>query len=63
MLFLEDVVKKYVEFMGGVDEVVKKVCVFYEVGEYCWVVEVVKYVVFVDGENGEVRVFFVDVLE
>ncbi|EIS4902263.1 MBL fold metallo-hydrolase [Listeria innocua] len=59
----EDVAKKYVEFMGGIDEVLKKARVSYEAGEYRWVAEVVKHAVFSDGENGEARALLADALE
>ncbi|MBC1893548.1 MBL fold metallo-hydrolase [Listeria seeligeri] len=59
----EEVAKKYVEFMGGVDEVLKKARLSYEVGEYRWVAEVVKHAVFADDKSEEARGLLADALE
>ena len=46
---------KYVEFMGGADEVIRKARESFEAGEYRWVAEVMNHVVFADPENQEAR--------
>ena len=55
--------KKYVEFMGGVDEVLRKARAAFEKGEYRWVAEVVNHVVFADPENQAARALQADTLE
>lgn len=62
-LLFEEVVKKFVEYMGGVDVIFQKVKVDFDQGNYCWVVQVVSKVVFVDLNNQNVCNFEVDVLE
>jgi alkyl sulfatase BDS1-like metallo-beta-lactamase superfamily hydrolase len=42
----EDAAKKYVEFMGGPEETLRKARLAFERGEYRWVAEVVNHVVF-----------------
>ena len=46
---------KYVEFMGGADEVIRKARESFEAGEYRWVAEVMNHVVFADPGNQEAR--------
>ncbi|MFQ2412207.1 alkyl/aryl-sulfatase [Aeromonas caviae] len=55
--------KKYVEFMGGADEVLKKAKASYDKGEYRWVAQVVKHVVFADPSNKAARELEADALE
>ncbi|MNO60322.1 SCP-2 sterol transfer family protein [compost metagenome] len=55
--------KKYVEFMGGADEVLKKAKASYDKGEYRWVAQVVKHVVFADPNNKAARELEADALE
>lgn len=55
--------KKYVEFMGGADEVLKKAKASYDQGEYRWVAQVVKHVVFADPNNKAARELEADALE
>lgn len=55
--------KKYVEFMGGADAVLKKAKSSYDKGEYRWVAQVVKNVVFADPNNGEAKGLEADALE
>lgn len=55
--------KKYVEFMGGADEVLKKAKASYDKGEYRWVAQVVKHVVFADPNNKAARDLEADALE
>ena len=55
--------KKYVEYMGGADAVLKKAKEAYDKGEYRWVAEVVNHVVFADPDNQAARKLQADVLE
>ena len=54
---------RYVEFMGGADEVIRKARGSFEAGEYRWVAEVMNHVVFADPENQEARELTADALE
>jgi len=54
---------KYVEFMGGADEVIRKARDSFEQGEYRWVAEVLNHVVFADPGNTEARELEADALE
>lgn len=55
--------KKYVEFMGGADAVLKKARQAYDKGEYRWVAQVVHHVVFADPNNKTARNLEADALE
>jgi alkyl sulfatase BDS1-like metallo-beta-lactamase superfamily hydrolase len=55
--------KRYVEFMGGEDEVLKKAKKYYDKGDYRWVAEVVNHVVFADPDNRAARNLQADALE
>jgi alkyl sulfatase BDS1-like metallo-beta-lactamase superfamily hydrolase len=55
--------KKYVEFMGGGDEVLKKAKAAYDKGEYRWVAQVVHHVVFADPNNQAAKLLEADALE
>jgi alkyl sulfatase BDS1-like metallo-beta-lactamase superfamily hydrolase len=55
--------KKYVEFMGGVDQALAKAKASFEKGEYRWVAQVVNHVVFADPENRAARRLQADALE
>jgi alkyl sulfatase BDS1-like metallo-beta-lactamase superfamily hydrolase len=55
--------KKYVEFMGGSAEVMKKARKAYEKGEYRWVAQVINHVVFAEPHNQEARNLEADALE
>jgi alkyl sulfatase BDS1-like metallo-beta-lactamase superfamily hydrolase len=55
--------KKYVEFMGGADAVLKKAKQSYDKGEYRWVAQVVHHVVFADPNNKAARNLEADALE
>jgi alkyl sulfatase BDS1-like metallo-beta-lactamase superfamily hydrolase len=55
--------KRYVEFMGGEDEVLKKAKKYYDKGDYRWVAEVVNHVVFADPDNQAARNLQADALE
>jgi len=55
--------KKYVEFMGGADNVIKQAKKTYANGEYRWTAEVLNYVVFADANNKEAKDLLADTLE
>ena len=55
--------KKYVEFIGGAEETLRKARVAYEGGEYRWVAEVVNHVVFAFPENRAARELQAEALE
>jgi len=55
--------KKYVEFMGGADKVIKNARKSYKKGEYRWVAQVMNHVVFADPNNQEARNLEADALE
>jgi alkyl sulfatase BDS1-like metallo-beta-lactamase superfamily hydrolase len=59
----EDAAKKYVKMMGGADLVVEKAAVAFADGEYRWVAEVVKHVVFADPEHKAARELLADAFE
>ncbi len=54
---------KYVEFMGGADNVLKQAKKAYVDGDYRWVATVVNHVVFSDPENIQARLLQADALE
>jgi len=58
-----DASKRYVEFMGGADEVLKKARAYYDKGDYRWVAQVVNHVVFADPANQAARALQADALE
>lgn len=55
--------KRYVEYMGGADETLKKAQQAFEKADYRWVAEVVNHVVFADPENRAARKLQADALE
>ena len=55
--------KKYVEFMGGADELLRKAHAAYDNSEYRWVAEVVNHLVFADPDNAEARALQASALE
>ena len=55
--------KKYVEFMGGATAVLAKARRSYEQGDYRWVAEVVKHVVFSEPHDREARHLLADAYE
>ena len=59
----EEAAKKYVEMMGGADSVLKGAAKAYADGEYRWVAEVVKHVVFADPKHAAAREMLADALE
>ena len=55
--------KKYVAYMGGAEEVLRKAREAFDNGEYRWVAEVVNHVVFADPHNQAARVLQADAFE
>jgi alkyl sulfatase BDS1-like metallo-beta-lactamase superfamily hydrolase len=55
--------KKYVEYMGGIDAVIKLAKASYDKGEYRWVAEVMKHAVFADPSNKQARELQADAFE
>jgi len=58
-----DASKKYVEYMGGPEEVLAKARQSFENGEYRWVAQVMNHVVFAYPDNAEARNLEADALE
>lgn len=58
-----DAGKRYVEFMGGADAVIEKAKASYDRGEYRWVAQVMRHVVFADPKNQAARNLEADALE
>lgn len=59
----EEVAPRYVEFMGGADEVLRKAAISLGQGDYRWVAEVVKHVVFAEPHNRAARELLADAME
>jgi len=55
--------KKYVEYMGGEAAVITRARADYDKGEYRWVAEAVKQVVFANPDNREAKLLLADALE
>ncbi|MFM0649625.1 alkyl sulfatase dimerization domain-containing protein [Paraburkholderia bryophila] len=55
--------KRYVEFMGGADAVLRKAQPYFDKGEYRWVAEVVNHVVFADPQNVTAKHMLADAYE
>ncbi|HML50086.1 MAG TPA: alkyl sulfatase dimerization domain-containing protein [Propionicimonas sp.] len=55
--------RRYVEYMGGADEVVAKAAQSFEDGDYRWVAEVLGHVVFADPDHAAARELLADTLE
>jgi len=62
-LMQEDAAKKYVEYMGGAEAILRLAQADYDKGEYAWVAEVLNRVVFADPQNMEARALLADALE
>lgn len=58
-----DAAKRYVEYMGGAEAVLKRARRDFEKGEYRWVAQVVDHVVFANPANREARELEADALE
>ncbi|HEU5379792.1 MAG TPA: alkyl sulfatase dimerization domain-containing protein [Ktedonobacteraceae bacterium] len=59
----EDAARKYVEFMGGTAAILTKAQASFEQGEYRWVAQVMKHVVFAEPHNEQARYLLADALE
>jgi alkyl sulfatase BDS1-like metallo-beta-lactamase superfamily hydrolase len=59
----EAAAKKYVEYMGGASALLKKAKADFDRGEYRWVAEAVKHVVFADPSNQEAKDLLADTYE
>jgi alkyl sulfatase BDS1-like metallo-beta-lactamase superfamily hydrolase len=55
--------QRYVEYMGGAAEVVRKAREAFDAGDYRWVAQVVNHVVFAEPENLDARALQADALE
>lgn len=55
--------KKYVEYMGGSAAILKKAQTDFDKGEYRWVAEALKQVIFADPDNSEAKNLLADTLE
>ncbi|WFD09172.1 alkyl/aryl-sulfatase [Tepidibacter hydrothermalis] len=62
-LFPEESAKKYVEYMGGEDSVLEKAKKSFEYGEYQWVAEVTKQVIYANPNNRDAKLLCADALE
>lgn len=62
-LLPEESASKYVEFMGGEDAVLEKAKKSYQDGEYQWVAEVTKQVIYYNPNNQEAKLLCADALE
>lgn len=59
----EEAAKKFVEYMGGADNILKKAKTDFDQGNYRWVAQVVSKVVFADPQNKAARELEADALE
>jgi alkyl sulfatase BDS1-like metallo-beta-lactamase superfamily hydrolase len=59
----EPAAKKYVEYMGGADAVLARARADFDKGEYRWVAEATKQVVFADPTNSAAKALLADSLE
>jgi alkyl sulfatase BDS1-like metallo-beta-lactamase superfamily hydrolase len=59
----EEAAKKYVEYMGGADAIIGKAKADFDKGEYRWVAEALKQVVFADPDNKEGKELLADAYE
>lgn len=55
--------QKYIEYMGGVENVIKQAIQDYEKGEYRWVAQVMKHVVMIEPYNLEAKNLLADTFE
>lgn len=62
-LLPEDSAKKYVEYMGGSDEILKRASADYDKGEFQWVAEVTKQIIFSEPDNKQAKLLCADALE
>lgn len=59
----EEAARKYVDYMGGADAVLERAASDLEKGEYRWVAETVKHVVFAQPDNRRARALLADAFE
>ncbi len=59
----EEAATRYVDFMGGAAAVLERAAASFDNGEYRWVAEVVRHVVFDDPENEAARFLLADAME
>lgn len=59
----EEAAKKFVDYMGGADAILKKAKEDYDQGNYRWVAQVVSKIVFADPNNQQARNLEADALE
>ncbi|MBW5393279.1 alkyl/aryl-sulfatase [Brachyspira pilosicoli] len=59
----EEAAKRYVEFMGGEDNILKMAKKYYDNGDYRWVVEVLNHVIFANPNNTKARRLSADAME
>ncbi|WIH80374.1 alkyl/aryl-sulfatase [Brachyspira pilosicoli] len=59
----EEAAKRYVEFMGGEDNILKMAKKYYNNGDYRWVVEVLNHVIFANPNNTKARRLSADAME
>ncbi|AOV06384.1 alkyl/aryl-sulfatase [Sporosarcina ureilytica] len=62
-LLPEESAKKYVEYMGGASQILKKARQSFAAGEYQWVAEVTKHVIYAEPKNSEAKLLCADALE
>lgn len=62
-LFPEESARKYVEYMGGETNVLRKAARSFEAGDYQWVAEVTKQVIYANPENERAKLLCADALE
>lgn len=62
-LLPEDSAKKYVEYMGGANRILEKARKSFVDGEYQWVAEVTKHIIYADPDNKEAKLLCADALE
>ena len=59
----EEAAKKYVDYMGGAETVLRKARIDFDKGEYRWVAEALKQVVFADPSNTSAKALLADAYE
>ena len=55
--------RRHVEFMGGVEEVLRKARASFEVGDFRWVAQVLDYVIFAEPENADAQALQADTFD
>ena len=58
-----EVGKRYVDFMGGIEDLLEKAKKAFKEGDYKWVAEVLRHAVFANPENEAVRLLQADAFE